>query len=97
VPVKCDRIGNINLDVLRRGTPHAHCVLRTLYRDSIVAREYRLSLPVGRKFRGHPNFLPQCDRPTFTPIQNNRENYISVYLSIYKAHTENNETLEEQT
>lgn len=54
MPVKCDRIGNINLDVLRRGTAHAHYPLRTLYRVSIVAPEYRLSLPVGRKFRGQP-------------------------------------------
>jgi hypothetical protein len=23
-------------------------------------------------------FLPQCDRPSFTPIQNNRQNYSSV-------------------
>jgi hypothetical protein len=25
-------------------------------------------------------FLSQCDRPSFTPIQNNRQNYISVYI-----------------
>ena len=23
----------------------------------------------------HPVFLPQCERPSFTPIQNNRQNY----------------------
>ena len=27
-----------------------------------------------------PAFLPQCQRPNFTPIQNNRQNYSSVYL-----------------
>jgi hypothetical protein len=27
-----------------------------------------------------PMFLPQCERPSFTPIQNNRQNYSSVYL-----------------
>jgi hypothetical protein len=29
-----------------------------------------------------PTFLPQCQRPNFTPIQNNRKNYISVYLNL---------------
>jgi hypothetical protein len=28
-----------------------------------------------------PTFLPQCQRPSFTPIQNNRQNYSSVYLN----------------
>jgi hypothetical protein len=28
-------------------------------------------------------FLPQCDWPSFTPIQNNRQNYSSVYLNLY--------------
>jgi hypothetical protein len=27
-------------------------------------------------------FLPQCDRPSFAPIQNNRKNYSSVYLEL---------------
>jgi len=27
-----------------------------------------------------PTFLPQCERPSFTPIQNNRQNYSSAYL-----------------
>ena len=30
-----------------------------------------------------PTFLPHCERPSFTPIQNNRQNYISVYLNFY--------------
>ena len=29
-----------------------------------------------------PAFLPQCQRPSFTPTQNNRQNYSSVYLSL---------------
>ena len=29
-----------------------------------------------------PTFLPQYERPSFTPIQNNRQNYISVYLNL---------------
>jgi len=28
-----------------------------------------------------PKFLPQCERPSFTPIRNNRQYYISVYLN----------------
>ena len=29
-----------------------------------------------------PTFLPQYERPSFTPIQNNRQNYSSVYLNL---------------
>jgi hypothetical protein len=39
----------------------------------------------------HPNILlstlkhllPQCERPSFTPVQNNRQNYSSVGLNLY--------------
>jgi len=31
------------------------------------------------KHAQHP-FLPQCQRPSFTPIQNKRQNYSSIYL-----------------
>ena len=32
----------------------------------------------------HPQlpFLPQCQRQSFTPIQNNRKNYSSIYLNV---------------
>jgi len=30
-----------------------------------------------------PAFLPHFERPSFTPIQNNREHHISVYLNAY--------------
>jgi hypothetical protein len=30
--------------------------------------------------RPQPMYLLQCERPIFTPIQNNRQNYNSVYL-----------------
>ena len=48
----------------------------------------------------HPSFLvslkpkyvpqhPQCERPSFTPIQNNEQNYVSVYLKrIFGQQTE---------
>ena len=29
-----------------------------------------------------PTFLLQCDRPSFTSIQNNRQNYSSIYLNL---------------
>ena len=29
-----------------------------------------------------PMFLPQCQRPSFTSIQNNRQNYSSIYLDL---------------
>jgi hypothetical protein len=29
-----------------------------------------------------PTFLPQCENPSFTPIQNNRQNYSSLYLNL---------------
>ena len=32
-----------------------------------------------------PPFLPQCERPSFTPIQNNRQNYSSIYILIFKV------------
>jgi hypothetical protein len=28
-------------------------------------------------------FVSQCERPSCTPIQNNRQNYSSVYLYLY--------------
>ena len=30
-----------------------------------------------------PLFLPQCERPSFAPIQNIRQNYSCLYLNIY--------------
>ena len=31
----------------------------------------------------HPAFLPQCERLSFTSMQNNRQNYSSVYLKLH--------------
>jgi len=28
-------------------------------------------------------FLPQCERPCFSPIHNNRQNYSSVYFNLH--------------
>jgi hypothetical protein len=48
-------------------------------------------VPLGPKYAPqHPvlenpqhTFLPKCERPSFTPIQNNRQEYSSVYLNLY--------------
>ena len=48
-------------------------------------------IPLGPKFspqhpilkHSQPTFLPQCEQPSFTPIQNNGQNYNSVYLNLY--------------
>ena len=44
-------------------------------------------IPLSPKYSQHPilkhvqpAFLPQCEQPSFTPIQKNRQNYSSVYL-----------------
>jgi hypothetical protein len=41
--------------------------------------------PLQRPILEHlqPTFLRQCVRPSFTPIQNNRQNYSSVYLNLF--------------
>ena len=46
-------------------------------------------VPLRLKYSQHPilkhpqpTFLPQCEQPSFTPIQN-RQNYSAVYLNIY--------------
>ena len=30
-----------------------------------------------------PTFLPQCDRPSFTPIQNSMQNYSPTHFNLY--------------
>jgi len=41
--------------------------------------KYSLQHPIFK--HPQPTFLPQCEQPSFTPIQNNRQNYSSVYLT----------------
>jgi len=36
--------------------------------------------------RAQPTFLPHCERPIYTCIQNNRQDYISVYLNVVLLH-----------
>ena len=42
--------------------------------------EYSPQHPILR--HPQPTFLPQCGRPNFTPIQNNMQNYSSVYPNL---------------
>ena len=44
-----------------------------------------------------PTFLPQCEQPSFTPIQNNRQNYSSVYLYIFRQQTGRQKILQRTT
>jgi len=53
-------------------------------------------IPLSPKYRSQrpilehpqPMSLPQSERPRFTPIQNNRENYTSVYLNLHTLYSE---------
>jgi hypothetical protein len=47
----------------------------------LVRPKYLPQHPIVQHSR--PTFLPQCERPSFTPIQNNRQIYSSVYLDLY--------------
>ena len=47
---------------------------------SLLAPNILLKHPVLK--HPQPTFLPQCERPSFTSIQNNRQNYSSVYLDL---------------
>jgi hypothetical protein len=51
-----------------------------LYTDPFMPK-YSLQHPILKQPQA--TFLPQCERPGFTHIQNNRHNYCSVYLNFY--------------
>jgi hypothetical protein len=76
-----------------------HHILLDFITCTIVVRSWSSSLlcflhtPVTSSLLGpdillkHPQhmFLPQCQRPSFTPIKNNRQNCRSVYLNVWVA------------
>jgi len=83
-----------------RATCPAHFILLNLITRTILGEEYRLlSSSLCSFLHSHfslshlgpnilkppqPTFLLQCERPSFTPIHNNRQNYISVYSLIQR-------------
>ena len=40
----------------------------------------RYLVPLSPKYPPEPMFLPLCERPRFTPMQNNRQNYSQQHL-----------------
>jgi hypothetical protein len=72
-------------------SPEQHWVRRTDHEAprNVVFSTPLLPRPLRPIYSQHPilkhlepTFLPQCERPSFTPIQNNKRNYSSVYLSL---------------
>ena len=68
----------------------AHLIFIDLITQKLLGEEYRLlssSLCSLLHYPCYlapqypqPTFLPECERPSFTPIQNNRQNNCSLYL-----------------
>ena len=58
--------------------------LRILLHSSVTSSFLCPNILLNAVFSNTLSFLslPQCQRPCFTPIQNNRQNYISIYLDI---------------
>jgi hypothetical protein len=48
--------------------------------SSLLGPKFSLQHPILKHLQ--PTFLPQCQQTSFTPIQNNRQNYSSVYLDV---------------
>ena len=59
--------------------------LCVVFSTPLLPRLYRPKYSPQHPILKHPQptFLPQCERPNFTPIQNNMQNYSSVYLNLY--------------
>jgi hypothetical protein len=55
-------------------------LLHSHFTSSLFRSKYSLQHP-GLKHPQH-TFLHQCEWPSFTPIQNNRQDYSSVYLNL---------------
>ena len=61
---------------LPSGLLHSGFPTKTLYKHFLC--------PIWATCPAHLMFLPQCERPSFTPIKNNRQNYSSVYPLLHK-------------
>ena len=73
-----------------RATCPAQLILLDFITRTILGQEYRSLNSSACKYSSQhpilkhpqPTFLPQCQRPSFTPIQNKRQNCSSVYLNV---------------
>ena len=81
-----------------RATCSAHLILLDFITRAISGEECRLLssslcsylVPLRPKYSPQhpilkhlqPIFLPQCERPSFTPMHNNKQNYSSIYLNL---------------
>ena len=61
-------------------SPSHYAVLSTPLSPCPLRPKYSPQHPVLK--HPQPTFPPQCERPSITPIQNNRQNYSSVHLNL---------------
>ncbi len=54
--------------------------VRVMIENGVIEPKYSPQHPILK--HPQPMFLPQCQRPSFTSIQNNRQNYSSIYLNL---------------
>ena len=54
--------------------------LRSFLQSSLTSPKYSPQHPILK--HPQPTFLPQWERSSFTPVQNHRQNYNSVYLNL---------------
>jgi hypothetical protein len=63
-------------------SPEQYWVWRTDHLAHYVVFSTRYLIPPRPKYSPQPAFLPQCEWPSFTPLQHKRQNYNYVYLNL---------------
>ena len=77
-----DLITRIIFDEEYRSLSSSLCrFLHSPVASSLLNSKFSTQHPILK--RSQHAFLPQCERPSFRPVQNNRQNYGSVYLKLY--------------
>jgi hypothetical protein len=76
-----DLIARIIFGEVYRSLSFSYIVFSTPLLPRPLRSKYSPQRPILK--HPQPRFLPQCERLSFTPIQNNRQNYNSEYLSLY--------------